>query len=137
MLSFARNYVHTAMQISKTGKIVIGVLTVLQLFIGLIYAIWIFSIIVPLALAGNEDLLADSIIMSMAGIFFWAIFLILLSLGMFVFYIVHAGTNKSLSGTMKVVWILLLFFIGSIAEVVYFFMEVVPEKSMTARLDDV
>jgi hypothetical protein len=125
------------MQISKTGKIVIGILTVLQLFIGLIYAIWIFSIIVPLALAGNEEALADSIVLSMAGIFFWAIFLVLLSLGMLIFYIIHAGTNRSLSGTMKVVWILLLFFVGSIAEVVYFFMEVVPEKSMTARLDEV
>jgi hypothetical protein len=125
------------MNISKTGKIIIGILTVLQLFIALFYFIWIFSTLIPIIISGNEEAISAAILASLAGIFFWAIFLCLLSLAMFVFYIVHAGTNTSLSTTMKVVWILLLFFIGSVAEVVYFFMEIVPQKSMTARLDDV
>ncbi len=125
------------MALSKPLKLIIGLFTIAQLFVGLFFILWIFSTIVPLAIAGNEQAVESIIIGSLGGIFFWTFITIVVSLGLTVFYIVHAATNGHLSTAMKIVWIILVFFFGAIAEVIYFFMEIIPEKSMTARLDQV
>ena len=123
------------MKISQTGKIIIGILTILQLFIGLFAMIWFFSAFLPVIIGGNEAEIEQLVLFSMGKFIIMAIILGILSLGVLIFYLVHAGTNKHISTTMKVIWVLLLLFFGSIVEVVYFFMEIVPEKSMTGRIE--
>lgn len=123
------------MKISQTGKIIIGILTISQLFIGLFAVIWFFSAFLPVIIGGNEAEIEQLVLFSMGKFIIMAIVLGVVSLGVLVFYLVHAGTNKHISTTMKVIWVLLLVFFGSIVEVVYFFMEIVPEKSMTGRIE--
>lgn len=123
------------MKISQTGKIIIGILTISQLFIGLFAVIWFFSAFLPVMIGGNEAEIEQLVLFSMGKFIIMAIVLGILSLGVLIFYLVHAGTNKHISTTMKVIWVLLLLFFGSIVEVVYFFMEIVPEKSMTGRIE--
>jgi hypothetical protein len=123
------------MRIPFFGKVVLGFLTISQLFIGLGFLVWILSVLLP-AIQLQDDALIESVILgSLKGIFLWIIIISFLSLAMLVFYIIHAGIHKSLSTTMKVVWIVLFLIFGSFVEVVYFFMEIVPENSMTARLE--
>ena len=43
------------MQLSKTSKIVIGTFTILQLFAGLGFVVWIFAALVPQAIALGDD----------------------------------------------------------------------------------
>lgn len=124
------------MQINPLGKIILGFFTIAQLFIGLGFLVWLLSVLLPAIQAQDESIMREAILGSMRGILFWVIFLSVLSLIILVFYIVHAGTHRKLSTTMKVVWIVLFLLFGSFVEVVYFFMEIVPEQSMTARLEN-
>lgn len=123
------------MKISKSGKIVIGILTLAQLFIGLFIAILVVTMFLPLALNTDDPGIDEAILFSAGKFLIFAILLGLLSLGLLIFYIIHAGTNQHISTAMKVVWIVLLFFSGPLVEVVYYFMEIVPEHSLTARLE--
>lgn len=123
------------MKISKNGKILIGILTIAQLFALLAGFIWFFSAFFPVIVSGNEEAIESMMMLSIAKIAIGGILLTILSLGLQIFYIIHAGTNRHISTAMKVIWICLLFFVGFIVEVVYFFMEIVPEKSLTGRLE--
>lgn len=123
------------MKISKNGKILIGILTLAQLFVVLFGIIWFFSTLFPVLITGNEDAIQNVLMLSIAKFVIMVILMSILSIGLQIFYIIHAGMNKHISTAMKVIWVCLLFFVGFIVEVVYFFMEIVPEKSLTGRIE--
>ena len=75
------------------------------------------------------------VLLSLGKFIVLAIILGVLSCGMLIFYLIHAGTNKKISTAMKIIWVLLLLFFGTLVEVVYFFMEIVPDNSMTGRIE--
>lgn len=124
------------MKISKSGKIVLAILTVGQLFVMLFALIWFFTTLFPAIVHGNDEAIQNLLILSLVKFLVFGIVMSILSFGLQIFYIIHAGTNKATSTTMKIVWICLLFFIGFIVEVVYFFMEILPDKSMTGHLEE-
>lgn len=124
------------MKLSKAWKTIIGILTVSQLFAGLFILIWVFTNFLPQIRGLNEDAVEEFVLVSMGGLILAAILLSIFSFAILVFYLIHAGTNKAISGMMKAIWIIMLLIFGSIAEVIYYFMEIVPENSMTARLED-
>lgn len=123
------------MKISKNGKILLGILTLAQLFIVLFGVIWFFTTLFPVLISGNEEAIQNVIMLSVAKFIIIVIGMSILSLGLQIFYIIHAGTNKSISTVMKIIWICLIFFVGFVVEVVYFFMEIVPENSLTERIE--
>jgi hypothetical protein len=124
------------MKLSKNWKIVIGILTVLQLFVGLFFLIWFFTSVIPILMTGDDAAIEAMFLASLGGFLVGTFLMAILSMGITIFYIVHAASNKSIGTGMKILWILLVFFFGSIVQVAYFFMEVVPEKSMTARIEE-
>lgn len=123
------------MRIPGFGKVILGFLTVGQLFIGLGFLVWILSVLLPALQTQDDAMIEGAVLGSLSGIIIWIVVLSALSLILLVFYIVHAGTHPKLSTTMKVVWIMLFLIFGGFVEVVYFFMEIMPEESMTARLE--
>lgn len=123
------------MKISRNGKVILGILTMAQLFFIFFGIIWFFTAVFPVLITGNDQAIQEILRLSLARVVILIALTSLLSLGLQIFYIIHAGTNKSISTAMKVIWICLLFFIGFIVEVVYFFMEILPENSMTGRLE--
>ncbi len=123
------------MNISKSGKIIIGILTIAQLFIGVFALVWFFTSMFPAIINGNEAEVEQLVLFSVGKFIIMAIILGVISCGILIFYLIHAGTNKHISTAMKVIWVLLLLFFGTIVEVVYFFMEIVPERSMTGRIE--
>jgi len=124
------------MKLSATWKTVIGILTIVQLFAMLFIAIWFFTQFLPVLPDLSNEAAKEYVLVSMGGFIVGAIVLTFFELGILIFYIIHAGTNRFISGIMKAVWIILLLVFGPVAEVIYFFMEIVPKKSMTARLED-
>jgi len=97
----------------------------------------ILVVMMIIALAGNANSadIEEALMFSAGKFVILGAILGALSLGLLIFYIIHAGTNQQISTAMKVVWIALLFFCGVIVEVIYFFMEIVPEHSLTGRLE--
>lgn len=65
--------------------------------------------------------------------FFWAIILLIISIfisiGVKVIDVIHlVKNNKGDTGNKVVLWVLLFVFAGMLAEIVYYFMEILPEK---------
>lgn len=66
--------------------------------------------------------------------FIWFILLIILmamvSLGIKIYYIVHTNNNPENDTNKKVMWTLLLIFIGIIGAIIYYFSEILPLKTL-------
>lgn len=122
------------MKLSRGWKLFIGVLTIMQLFIALGLIIFFFVTLLPMLVAGSQDI-NGLIAYSFGGLLLAIILLSIVSFALSVFYIIHAGTNNALSSTMKLVWILLFLLFSGIVEVVYYFMEILPNESLTARFE--
>lgn len=65
---------------------------------------------------------------------FWLIGLLIIagisSLAIKIYYIVHTNTNANNNTNKKVIWTLILFFMGSIGAIVYYFIEITPTKAI-------
>ena len=60
--------------------------------------------------------------------------MIIVSLGLLVYYIVHVVKNKGLSDTQRTMWILIIVFASGIGSIVYYFVEILPEDKAAASL---
>ncbi|MEM9053374.1 MAG: hypothetical protein AAGC47_15075 [Bacteroidota bacterium] len=124
------------MQLSQTSKIVVGIFTLLQLFGALGLIVWIFAIFVPEAIAMGDDPAPEMVLAIIGGMLFWSILLGILNTVLLIFYLIHAGTNKQTSNGVKILWIILLLVFNALAEVFYYFMEILPDRSLTAKLEN-
>ena len=65
---------------------------------------------------------------SMAWFVMVAVITGLISLGVRIFYIVHSVNNPDNDTGKRVMWIVILVFVGLIGSVVYYFAEILPKK---------
>ena len=124
------------MKLSKTAKILIGIFTILQLFAALGFVVWIFATVVPQAIAAGDNPGPEFALGLIGGMLAWVIGLALYSTAFMIFYLIHAGTNKQTSTGVKILWIVLILIFQVLAEVVYYFLEILPEQSLTAKLEN-
>ncbi|WP_198172273.1 hypothetical protein [Flavobacterium profundi] len=121
------------MNLSKTQKILVGVLHFLP-FIGFIaYFVLFFS----LFFNNLEELQQDSLngnpplafFRSFIGLFVIIILTVFIALGIKIFDIIHlTKSNKNDTNNKVLIWILLFVFTGIISEIIYYFLEIVPDK---------
>ena len=82
---------------------------------------------------GGLDHYEDDPFAMMGGItafFLFIIFIILISLGSLIFYIVHAVQNPNLRGNnLLLVWILLFIFANGIGQMIYWLVEIVSKRN--------
>jgi hypothetical protein len=114
------------MKLSKTFKMIIGALTLLQIVgsIGFIYKI--FRTFSNMAMSGDID--EAEAMSSMVGVMGGASLLSILGLGLLIFYIIHAAKNQSIEGGIKAMWIILFVLAGFFTMPIYFFMQIWNEK---------
>lgn len=124
------------MKLSKTAKILIGIFTILQLFAALGFVVWFIASVVPNAIAVGDDPSTEFALNTLGGMLAWIIGLALYSTAFLIFYLIHAGTNKQTSTGVKILWIVLILLFQALAEVVYYFLEILPEESLTAKLEN-
>ncbi|WP_445456357.1 hypothetical protein [Flavobacterium sp. HNIBRBA15423] len=121
------------MNLTKTQKTLIGILHFLPI-IGMIgYFVFFFSFFI-----GNiESLEKDSLegnppmafFRGFIGAFVILILTVLISLGIKIFDIIHlTKSNKNDTNNKILMWVLLFVFTGIISEIVYYFLEILPEK---------
>jgi TM2 domain-containing membrane protein YozV len=112
---------------SKNIKILVGLLTILP-FLGFGFYIWSFvKIFMSIAHEGAPDSVAMS--SQFVSIFTILLLTVLVSIGLLVFYIVHAVKNKSLTSDERLMWILLFVFISTIAFMIYWAMKIWNEDA--------
>jgi TM2 domain-containing membrane protein YozV len=112
---------------SKNIKLLVGLLTLLPL-IGFGFYIWTFiKIFMSIASAGAPD--AVAIGSDFMPIITTLLLTVLMSIGLLVFYIVHAVKNKSLTSDERLMWILLFVFISTIAFMIYWALKIWNEEA--------
>lgn len=120
------------MQLSKNQKLLVGILHFLPI-LGIIgYIVYLFSFIFGTisSIEHNPNQPPPpEFFAGFIGIFIILIITILISIGIKIFDIIHlVKNNRNDTGNKVLLWILLFVFAGTIAEIVYFFLEILPEK---------
>ena len=121
------------MTLTKNQKILLGIAHFLPI-IGLIsYIVFLFSFvfgtIANIEHHGNAAPPPTEFFSGFVWVFVILILTIFLSIGLKIFDIIHlVKNNKGDTGNKILLWVLLFVFAGMIAEIVYYFMEILPEK---------
>jgi hypothetical protein len=114
------------MKLSQSQKILIGILTLLPFLFVPYFIFQVFSFV--MTTVSNDrvgiDLQPVAIISAILSFIFPIILLSLLSLGLFIFYIIHTVNNKNMESTERIIWILLFIFVGFIIFPIYWFMRI-------------
>jgi len=112
------------MKLSQGQKILIGILTLLP-FLFVPYIVFqIFTFVMTAIGHDGMDPQPEIIFGAIFSFIFPIILLSLLSLGLFIFYIIHAVNNKNTETAERIIWILLFIFAGFIVFPVYYFMRI-------------
>lgn len=117
------------MKLTKKQKILVGIGTFWPIIYIPIFMVFVFAMVFGSTLEpGRGGELNPLLGVGFGVLFLVHMFTILLSLGMTVFHVIHAVKNESLESNMRIVWIVLFFFAGMIAEPIYFYLEVWKDK---------
>jgi hypothetical protein len=101
-------------------------ISLLLLFVG--YGIFLFSILSNLPRGGEPD--PSTLFGSLGAFLMIILFVILISLGSLVFYIVHAANNPNLKeNNLLLIWILLFIFASGIGQLIYWIVEILNKST--------
>ncbi|NQY07428.1 MAG: PLDc N-terminal domain-containing protein, partial [Flavobacteriaceae bacterium] len=56
------------------------------------------------------------------------------SVGLLVYYIIHAVKNQKFDSNQRLMWILILVLAGMIGNIIYYFVEILPSKPKTNNM---
>lgn len=120
---------------SKSKKIILGILTFLPLILLILYFVLFFSMFlkIPQANASGEVIQPDEILGAMGPLFAILGTMVLVSIGLVVYYLVDIfqyNPKFKSGGNSRLMWTLIVLLAGMIGMIVYFFAEIVPRKEL-------
>lgn len=115
----------------KSTKVWLGILTFLpvifiSVFIYLFITLFLSNIY---NFENNINNLGEDFFRSMIVSFIFLVIAVVVKLGLLIYYVIHVGDNQNNDSTKKIMWILILVFVGTIGSVIYYFMEILPLPS--------
>lgn len=113
------------MEINRNQSILIGIFTFLPFILFPIILFQIFGFVINMV-AANEygEPEASDVLMRISSFIIPIILVGLLSLGLLIFYIIHAAMNKKIESIEQIMWILLFVFFGIIVFPIYWFIRI-------------
>lgn len=108
---------------SKTQKLVLGVLTVVPMIVIPFFVVRIIAFALHVS-ALDQEPDAGWVLTQVAAFAGPLIAVAILRLALMVYYIVHAINNQTIQSTEKVIWILLFLFMGTISCVIYWILRI-------------
>ncbi|MEN8125145.1 MAG: PLDc N-terminal domain-containing protein [Bacteroidota bacterium] len=116
----------------KSTKIWLGILTFLSVLFFVIYIVGIFTLIVSHIpeLENNNGEFPLEFFKSFIVILIFILIAIIIKFGLMIYYIIHASNNVNNDSSKKIMWILILVFVGFIGNIVYYFLEILPLKEV-------
>ena len=110
---------------SKSRKLLLGIISFMPIALFIGYLIAFFSFFIDmLRQVQREDVLPAMIIGKVAWMVAAILLLALCSLGLLIYFIIHALNNKALDSTERLIWILVFIFAGMISFPVYWYMRI-------------
>ncbi len=116
----------------KSTKIWLGILTSLSILFFIIYLVGIFIIFINHIpeLESGTGKFPLIFFKSIIGIFSFLFLSLILKMGLMIYYVIHASNNANNDSSKKIMWILILVFVGFIGNIVYYFLEILPLKEI-------
>lgn len=112
---------------SSSSKIFLGILTILPLIIITIYISAFLSSFMSTVQAtahGNNQAMPEEFFKNIIGLIVLAMAAALISLGLLIYYIIHAVNNKNIDSNERLIWILIFIFAGMIGFPIYWYMRI-------------
>jgi uncharacterized membrane protein YjgN (DUF898 family) len=125
---------------SSSSKIFLGVLTLLPFVLIIIYFVAFLSSFMNIIQAshqGNQQApFPEDFFKHFIGLIVLVMVAGLLSLGLLIYYIIHAINNNAIDSNERLVWILIFVFAGMIGFPVYWFMRIWQTKPVNVSSPD-
>lgn len=112
----------------KSTKVWLGILTFIPPVFITIFIIWFISIFFThiYILEDRTGEFPSGFFRSMIEVFVFLILAIIVKLGLMIYYIIHLSDNPKNDNAKKIMWILILVFIGVIGSIIYYITEIIP-----------
>ena len=119
---------------TRGSKILLGILSFLPFVLLIFYLGAIFTFVTEMMAIQHTGEKPDPIFVwtRVSGVIVWAILLGLLSLGLKIYYIIHAVNNKAIESSERLVWVLIFVFVGLIGYPIYWVLRVWGGPTTTA-----
>jgi len=116
----------------KSTKIWLGILTFMSLIFFIIYIVGFFTIFINHLpeIENDSSNFPMEFFMSFIRIFSFLLLSLIIKVGLMIYYIIHASNNSNNDSSKKIMWILILVFVGFIGNIVYYFLEILPLKEV-------
>ncbi|MAM29003.1 MAG: hypothetical protein CMC13_08265 [Flavobacteriaceae bacterium] len=127
---------------TRSKKIWLGVLTFLPIVCAIIYIICFALYFISFASiieheASDASINNPGFLVGSFGLMFLMILIaVISSIGLMIYYIIHANSNPNFDSNQKLIWILVLVLAGGIGNIVYYFVEILPKKQNDVNLSN-
>jgi hypothetical protein len=112
---------------SKSGKIITGILSFSPLFFLTGYFILFFSFFLQMFMNMDDPAKMakpELFVTQFIGMFALLFLMGIVTLGLLIYFIIHINNNKKLDSNEKLIWILIIIFVGMIGKPVYWYMKI-------------
>lgn len=120
------------------SKFLLGFFTFLPIVLVILFFGFFFSTFLEIILELEQNQYHNDFPLEFVHYFFWFIAFIILisfvSLGIRIYYIVDTNSRTENDTNKRIMWTLLLIFVGTIASVVYYFIEILPARPASKAL---
>ena len=113
---------------SRSSKTFIGILSFLPIVLLIIIIIMAFNLIPQFIAWDRHEPDFYSVFSFIAPLIIVSIIKCLISVGLFVFFLIHMVNHKKMESVEKVIWILTFILAGIIGDPVYWYMRILNEE---------
>lgn len=114
---------------TRTAKIFLGIITLLPYVLLVLYILSFFQGVINISTHAAADDVSPSVFLLSMGLSAVTLLLfILLTIGLFIFYLVHVLNNQRLDKGQKLIWVLVLITSSHFGNLIYWFFQIWREE---------
>ena len=115
---------------SKTAKVILGIITILPFIFFAIYLSYIFQFVREVVLFHRTT--PEDVFFQMWPAFIYIGLLVVDKIGLLVYYIIHAVNNKQIDSTERIVWVLVFIFFFFFGYPIYWYLRIWKDSPIGA-----
>ncbi len=116
---------------TKNKKIVLGIFTFLPVLSILVYIFVFFNFFFSsIGTPANDPFIEQVFFKNFFILFVLILIAILAGFALMIYYIIHVNSNPNFDSNQKLMWILILVLSSFLGNIIYYFIEIVPEKQI-------
>ena len=115
---------------SRSTKLILGLLSFLPIILGAVMVVMIFSLIPSFIEWDRYEPGAHEVFEVFGPIFIIGFFTTILSIALLIFFIMHLVRNKKVDGTERVIWVLVFLLAGGIGYPIYWYMRIWKNETL-------